>query len=112
MIDKGPHSVYFDFDSSQLNSAGANTVAKAAAEAKKESNISLEVAGHTDRSGANKYNDALALKRAETVKAALIREGIAASRISIESHGELDTAVNTADGVKEGQNRRVTILLK
>jgi len=81
-------------------------------ESKKVDDIMIEVSGHADRSGASSYNDDLARKRAEMVRNALIAEGIDGSTISISSYGEDYTQVNTADGVKEGRNRRVVILLK
>ena len=112
VINKGPYSVYFGFDSSDINPEAAGIIESAASEAKKDEAITIEVSGHADRSGANQYNEALALKRAEMVKSALVREGINAGSIMVKGNGELVGEVNTADGVKEGRNRRVTILLK
>lgn len=112
VINKGPYSVYFGFDSSDINSEAASEIAEAATEAKKDEAITIEVSGHADRSGANQYNETLALKRAEMVKSALVREGINPNNIMVKGSGELVSEVNTADGVKEGRNRRVTILLK
>lgn len=111
-VNKGPYSVYFDFDSSDITSMASDTIKSAAMESKKVDDIMIEVSGHADRSGANSYNDDLARKRAEMVRIALIAEGINGSTISITSFGENQTEVNTADGVKEGRNRRVVILLK
>lgn len=112
IIDKGPYSVYFGFDSSAINPEAAGIIESAASEAKKDEAITIEVSGHADRSGANQYNEALALKRAEMVKSALVREGINPNNIMVKGNGELVSEVNTADGVKEDRNRRVTILLK
>lgn len=111
-INKGPYSVYFDFDSSAITSMASSTIKSAAMESEKADDIMIEVSGHADRSGADGYNNALARKRAEMVRNALIAEGIDGSTISIASYGEDRTEVNTADGVKEGRNRRVVILLK
>ena len=111
-VNKGPYSVYFDFDSSDITSMASDTIKSAAMESKKVDDIMIEVSGHADRSGASSYNDDLARKRAEMVRNALIAEGIDGSTISISSYGEDYTQVNTADGVKEGRNRRVVILLK
>jgi len=47
----------------------------------------IEVVGHTDRIGGEKANEALGLRRAQTVRQLLIDNGIAAQRISARSAG-------------------------
>ena len=58
------------------------------------------------------YNDTLSLKRAETVRTALIAAGIAAGQIEIAGRGERELAVQTADEIAEERNRRVEILVR
>lgn len=111
-INKGPYSVYFDFNSSAISSMASSTIKDAAMESEKADDIMIEVSGYADRSGADSYNDALARKRADMVRNALIAESVNGSTISITSYGENQNQVNTADGVKEDRNRRVVILLK
>ena len=67
---------------------------------------------HADRSGSNAYNNALSLKRAASVKTALVKDGIADKAITTTGKGEEDPLVQTADGVREPQNRRVQISLQ
>ena len=55
---------------------------------------------------------ALSLRRANAVRDELVREGVAASDISIVALGESHPMVPTADGVREAQNRRVEIVLR
>jgi hypothetical protein len=52
---------------------------------------------------------ALSLRRATTVKNALVREGVPAGSIDTVGKGESELMVQTADGVREPQNRRVEI---
>ncbi|MDG1997449.1 MAG: OmpA family protein [Emcibacteraceae bacterium] len=111
-INKGPYKVYFGFDSTDITAESAGIISSAASEAKKSSDITIDVSGHADRSGANAYNDALANKRANAVKNALVAQGISASSISVSSFGETQSEVNTEDGVREDRNRRVHIILK
>ncbi|MDG1707162.1 MAG: OmpA family protein, partial [Emcibacteraceae bacterium] len=111
-INKGPFKVYFGFDSTDITSESAGIISSAAQEAKKSSEITIDVSGHADRAGANAYNDTLANKRAVAVKDALIAQGISASSITVSSFGETVSEVNTADGVREDRNRRVHIVLK
>ena len=55
---------------------------------------------------------ALSLRRANTVKDALVRDGVPATAISVIGKGETQPLVPTADGVREPQNRRVEIVLQ
>ncbi|MDP1748828.1 MAG: OmpA family protein, partial [Reyranella sp.] len=68
--------------------------------------------GHTDTSGPEAYNMALSLRRANTVKDALVREGVPATAITVIGRGEAGLLVKTADGVREPQNRRVEIVIQ
>jgi outer membrane protein OmpA-like peptidoglycan-associated protein len=55
---------------------------------------------------------ALSLRRANTVKNALVREGVAAEAITVIGRGEEQLLGATADGVREPQNRRVEIVIQ
>jgi OmpA-OmpF porin, OOP family len=70
------------------------------------------VVGHTDRQGSLEYNDGLSLRRAERVRAQLVRIGIAGERIGVAGRGERAPLVPTEDGVAEPRNRRVEIIVR
>jgi len=72
----------------------------------------IAVVGHTDRVGSDQSNDALSLKRAEFVRNALIKRGIAPENIQASGRGEREPIVPTADGVSEPRNRRVEIIVR
>ena len=57
-------------------------------------------------------NDALALRRAETVRAMLIARGVAPENIVAVGRGKRELLVPTADGVAEPRNRRVEIVVR
>ena len=99
--------VFFDWDRSNLSPQAVSTVKQAAAAFKGSGAVTAT--GHTDRSGPDAYNMALSLRRANTVKAALVAEGMNASAISVVGKGESQPLVPTADGVREPQNLRVEI---
>ena len=69
----------------------------------------LVVIGHTDRVGRVEANDELSLRRAEAVKAMLVRSGIQAAQIETAGRGEREPLMPTADEVAEPLNRRVEI---
>ena len=72
-------------------------------------NRSIRLAGHTDRSGPVRYNLRLAGRRDAAVMTYLMARGIAHSLISQQALGESQPRVQTADEVREPQNRRVEI---
>lgn len=112
MPDKGPFIVYFEFDSDQVRGGEAGvTLVKAANSIKENKATSVVVVGHTDSKGGDKYNQALALRRAESVKQVLIGLDVNPDIIDPVSVGESDQEKATGDGVREDANRRVVIKL-
>jgi uncharacterized cupredoxin-like copper-binding protein len=71
----------------------------------------VKVTGNTDYVGSARYNDRLALARAEAVKAFLVKYGASASQITTAGDGKKDPEVNNAN--KEGRfmNRRVVMVV-
>jgi outer membrane protein OmpA-like peptidoglycan-associated protein len=51
------------------------------------------------------------VRRAESVEAELVRDGVPKDEIVVRGFGESDPLVPTAAGVREPQNRRVEIIL-
>jgi outer membrane protein OmpA-like peptidoglycan-associated protein len=68
--------------------------------------------GHTDRAGSQEFNDRLSMRRAQTVAAFLIKEGIPAQQIETAGRGKREPLVLTADGVANPMNRRVVITIQ
>jgi outer membrane protein OmpA-like peptidoglycan-associated protein len=67
------------------------------------------LAGHADKSGSPQYNVGLSQRRNASVRAYLESRGIPGGVIGSEAFGETAPRVNTADGVREPQNRRVEV---
>ncbi len=101
--------VYFNFNKSDLTGDGQKVVDNAAAYYKKTGSLKVAVAGYTDTSGTAAYNMGLSHRRADTVRAALIKDGVPAAAITTAWYGKTNLAVPTPDGVKEPRNRRATI---
>lgn len=104
--------VFFDWDRSNLSAQALNTIKQAAAAFKSKGNARITATGHTDTSGPEAYNMALSLRRANAVKDALVREGVPATAITVIGRGEQGLLVQTGDGVREPQNRRVEIVIQ
>lgn len=101
--------VFFDFDSSKVDQGGASVLDSVAAEIAKQNISSVNVVGHADSSGSKKYNKRLSMKRANAVREALVAHGVNANLLMVDSKGEDELMVPTADGVREPANRRVEI---
>ena len=106
------YMVFFDWDRSNLSQQALNTIRQAAGAYKTKGNARITATGHTDTSGPEAYNMALSLRRANTVKDALVREGVPATAIAVIGRGEQGLLVQTGDGVREPQNRRVEIVIQ
>jgi OOP family OmpA-OmpF porin len=104
--------VLFDFDKSNINKAGKAVIDQVLADAAKMGGVHISATGHADRSGPEDYNMALSLRRADSVREALIAGGVPADAITVAGRGESEPAVPTPDGVKEQANRRVEIVLQ
>jgi iron complex outermembrane receptor protein len=104
------YMVFFDFNKSDLTPDAVRIVDQAAKNAAPAKGTELVVTGHTDTVGSDAYNMRLSRRRAESVAAELEKQGIASSEIEIVAKGKRDLLVPTGDGVREPQNRRVTIV--
>ncbi len=92
-------------------SQAVDTIQQAAAAYKSRGSARITATGHTDTSGPDAYNMALSLRRANAVKNALVQQGVPATAIAVVGRGEQGLLVQTADGVREPQNRRVEIVM-
>ena len=72
----------------------------------------LMLAGHADRSGSDQYNVGLSRRRAANVRAYLAGRGIPDRVMTTVALGESRPRVDTADGDREPQNRRVEVIFE
>jgi hypothetical protein len=103
--------VFFDWDSTRLSPASLNVLEQARDAFKARQGARVTATGHTDTTGTEAYNMALSLRRANAVKDALVKLGVPAAAITTVGRGEAGLLVQTGDGVREPQNRRVEITL-
>src|SRR6185369_764185 len=103
--------VCFDGDSTRLSPASMNGLEQARDAFKARQGARVTATGHTDTTGTEAYNMALSLRRANAVKDALVKLGVPAAAITTVGRGEQGLLVQTGDGVREPQNRRVEITI-
>jgi len=104
--------VFFDWDRADLTDRARQIVAEAAKATTRVQVTRIEVTGHTDRSGSDRYNMGLSIRRAQAVAAELVHQGVPRDAITTQGLGERSPMVQTAAGVREPQNRRVEIVLR
>lgn len=102
-------TVYFDYGSNALGSAGRLLVNEAAERALSAGFTEAQVVGHADRAGPRQQNYETGLARAEAVSEALVAAGFDPADIDVESAGESDPAVFYEDERREPRNRRAVI---
>jgi outer membrane protein OmpA-like peptidoglycan-associated protein len=82
-------AIYFKFDSDVVDAEEyaeeLNTIVSVL---KEFDDTNVVITGYTDHYGPNDYNDGLSLRRAEAVKNHLIKQGIAASRMTTSGEGK------------------------
>jgi outer membrane protein OmpA-like peptidoglycan-associated protein len=108
-VQVGPFVVFFDWDKDELTPQATAILDNAAAAYASTGQAQVQLAGHADRSGPADYNIGLSQRRAANVRAYLTGRGIPDGVITSEAFGESRPLVETADGVREPQNRRVEI---
>ncbi|WP_077340595.1 peptidoglycan-associated lipoprotein Pal [Pseudocolwellia agarivorans] len=107
---RSEHIVYFDFDTSTLNSQFASVLDAHAKFLTENSNVSVLVEGHADERGTPEYNIALGERRAKAVVTYLENMGVSSSQISIVSYGEEKPMVKDRSESAFAKNRRAVLV--
>jgi len=98
----------FDFDSAAIKPEHNNEVKKIVSFARKHSDASVELSGHTDSVGASAYNEALSKARVSAVaKLVEMNTRIAKNKISTEGFGERRHKMGNETFAERRANRRV-----
>jgi len=108
-VRPGAFFVFFENARFNLRPDAQRVIAEAAAELKRSGAARVALVGHTDTTGSPQYNQRLSERRAEAVRAGLVRLGVPASVISVDAVGQNDLLVPTADNTREPRNRAVRI---
>lgn len=110
-------ALFFGFNESDLTPRSIRQL-QIVAELLKQSKGKLNISGHTDDVGSEKYNQRLSELRADAVKAALVGFGVAADQITTHGLGKsqprrlykADDSEQVVDYIR-GENRRAEIYL-
>jgi outer membrane protein OmpA-like peptidoglycan-associated protein len=106
------HTFYFSAGTSTLTESSAGELEKMIDELRRRPPpIVMNIIGHTDATGSKQFNLKLSLKRAHAVEKIITESGIGIDTLRIQSFGENDPLIPTADGVAEPKNRRVEVMV-
>lgn len=72
---------------------------------------SLVIEGHTDSVGSDSFNQVLSQNRADSVKAFLLNQGVAANRITAVGKGESSPVASNDSSSGRQMNRRVEVII-
>jgi peptidoglycan-associated lipoprotein len=80
--------VYFNYDKYDLRPDDSSIVQQDASFLEKYNDMKVVIEGHCDDRGSEEYNIALGQNRAESLRKALVADGVAANRIRVISYGK------------------------
>jgi outer membrane protein OmpA-like peptidoglycan-associated protein len=104
--------LYFVEGSDELTEDSKRIIETVFMDLKQRAVPDIVVVGHTDAVGTDPFNDALARRRADSIRAVLIGRGIAPADIVAIGRGKRELLIPTADGIAEPRNRRVEIVVR
>ncbi|SIR75708.1 Outer membrane protein OmpA [Pseudomonas sp. B10] len=102
-------NVLFDFDKSDLTPAAKAQLDTLMDKLRNADVVSIKVIGHTDSKGSDAYNQALSERRASSVAAYLLSQGLAPNKLTSEGRGESEPVADNATDEGRADNRRVEL---
>lgn len=101
--------VTFATASAELTGDSHQVLDEVVATLRRNPDLKLEVAGHTDSRGNRGFNVRLSQKRAEAVRDYLVSQGIAADRLTAKGYGPDNPIADNATEAGQAANRRVEL---
>ncbi|MEN9438261.1 MAG: hypothetical protein RIR09_2916 [Pseudomonadota bacterium] len=102
--------VLFDSGQDRLLPEGAGYMVRLADAFKRNTALTAAIEGYTDSVGSSESNMELSARRARTVMAALMGQGVLSSQLSVRAMGENNPAASNDTSAGRQMNRRVEIV--
>lgn len=103
--------VLFDFNAADLKTGAERQMAKLAEFLTAYPNRQVSIEGFTDSVGSESYNQSLSEQRANSVRDALVANGVASRRVVTHGFGEDYPLASNNNDTGRAQNRRVEIII-
>lgn len=95
----GIKMIYFDLDKYNIRTEAAIDLEKILDVLNQHPNMKLDIRSYTDSRASNQYNLKLSNQRAKATLNWLVKNGVAASRLTAKGYGETQLVNNCSDGV-------------
>ena len=102
----------FAVGSANLNAGAFDEISRVSRVLNQYPDTNIQVAGHTDSTGSEEFNQTLSVNRAENVKNALVGQGVNPGRITTIGFGESAPVADNSSESGRQLNRRVVITIK
>lgn len=105
-------NVYFDTDKAELKEASVSSLNRLSNFLSQHPQVKIQVEGHTDNVGLTAYNQALSLRRAESVKEYLVGLGIRLERMETLGKGDSEPLKPNDSEENRSFNRRIEVIIQ
>ena len=110
-VSSKSYSIEFETGSANIKPASYKLLNEIFESAVVAEGLKIGVYGHTDNSGSDDVNIPLSEKRAEAVKAYLLKKGLPSTRIEAKGYGSVKPIADNNTAAGKSKNRRVEIVL-
>ena len=102
-------NIYFGFDSDVVLPTSRRLLDRSASMLMRNPDLQIEIAGHADTRGSERYNNALSLRRAEAVRQYLEQAGVNAANLTVRGYGKSQAVESDMTANSLAENRRVEL---
>ena len=110
-VSSKSYSIEFETGSANIRAASYKLLDEIFESAVVAEGLKIGVYGHTDNSGSDDVNIPLSGKRADAVKAYLLKKGLTANRVESKGFGSSKPVAENNTETGKSRNRRVEIVL-
>lgn len=111
ILEKATLRFNFEFNSAEASSDAREYLDQLAKALVDNHDLRLQLVGHTDNVGSDKFNIRLSLERAQAFKDYLVKAGVEPARITVEGKGLREPLNDNATPEKQALNRRVEMTI-
>ena len=111
ILEKATLRFGFEFNSAEASAEAREYLDQLATALKDNHELRLQLVGHTDNIGSDKFNIRLSLERAQAFKDYLVKAGVESGRIIVDGKGMREPLNDNATPDKQALNRRVEMTI-